>query len=322
VLGVTEPRKDAAAALRGGEPLLDEVRRIYLNEYASRWSAFIADIRLVPMSGGLTQLIQTARLLSSADSPLPPLMRGMSRETTLLATGGKNIIDKSTDKASGALREIRDSITGKIVQRPPDPGRIENIVDEQFRGLRAYVTVPEGGGKSPMDATIALLSEVQTMLNAADAAIKGGAAPPPSPVPVKVKTEAQGLPEPARSMVDTLGDSSARIAQMMVRQNLSGEVRSQVGEFCQQAIAGRYPIDRNAARDATPADFALMFGPGGKIDQLFQQRLAAYVDTTTRPWRFRPVEGARSEPTPAASASSSARRRSARPSSRPATCRR
>ncbi len=79
---------------------------------------------------------------------------------------------------------------------------------------------------------------------------------------------------------------------MMVRQNLSGEVRSQVGEFCQQAIAGRYPIDRNAARDATPADFALMFGPGGKIDQLFQQRLAAYVVTTTRPWRFRPVEGA------------------------------
>ena len=292
VLGVTEPKKDAATLIRGGEPLLDEVRRIYLNEYASRWSTFIADIRLVPMSGGLTQLIQTARLLSSADSPLPPLMRGMSRETTLLATSGKNIIDKGTDKATGALKEFRDSITGKIVQRPPDPGRIENIVDEQFRGLRAYVTPPEGGGKSPMDATIALLAEVQTMLNAADAAIKGGAAPPPSPVPVKVKTEAQGLPEPARSMVDTIGDSSARIAQMMVRQNLSGEVRSQVGEFCQQAIAGRYPIDRNAARDATPADFALLFGPGGKIDQLFQQRLATYVDTTTRPWRFRPIEGA------------------------------
>ena len=82
------------------------------------------------------------------------------------------------------------------------------------------------------------------------------------------------------------------VIEEMVRQNLNGEVRSQVGEFCQQAIAGRYPIDRNAARDATPADFALLFGPGGKIDQLFQQRLAAYVDTTTRPWRFRPVEGA------------------------------
>ena len=41
----------------------------------------------------------------------------------------------------------------------------------------------------------------------------------------------------------------------------------------------------------TPADFALLFAPGGKIDQLFQQKLAPYVDTTTRPWKLRPVEG-------------------------------
>ncbi|HSC62473.1 MAG TPA: type VI secretion system membrane subunit TssM [Caldimonas sp.] len=292
VLGVTEPKKDAVAAIRGGEPLLDEVRRIYLNEYASRWDAFIADIRLVPMSGGLTQLIQTARLISSADSPLPPLMRGMARETTLLSPDGKNVIDKTTDRATGVLKDVREAIAGKVAARPADGQRIESIVDDRFIGLRRYVMPPEGGGKAPIDDTIALVGEVQVMLNAADAAIKGGGAPQPSPVPIKVKTEAQRLPEPARSMLDTIGDSSAKISQMMVRQNLGNEVRSQVGEFCQQAIAGRYPVDRNAPRDATPADFALLFGPGGKIDQLFQQRLATYVDTTTRPWRFRPIEGA------------------------------
>jgi len=32
-------------------------------------------------------------------------------------------------------------------------------------------------------------------------------------------------------------------------------------------------------------------GTGGKIDQLFTTRLATYVDTSTRPWKFRPVEG-------------------------------
>jgi type VI secretion system protein ImpL len=107
----------------------------------------------------------------------------------------------------------------------------------------------------------------------------------------KVKTEAQRLPEPARSMMDTIGDSSSRISQLMVRQNLGGEVRSQVGEFCQQAVGGKYPIDRNATRDATPQDFATVFGPGGKMDALFQQKLAPFVDTTKRPWHFRPVEG-------------------------------
>jgi type VI secretion system protein ImpL len=94
-----------------------------------------------------------------------------------------------------------------------------------------------------------------------------------------------------RSMMDSLSQSSAQVSQLMVRQNLGQEVRSQVGEFCQQAVAGRYPLDRGSSRDATPADFALLFGPGGKIDQLFQQKLAAYVDTTARPWKFRAVEG-------------------------------
>lgn len=99
------------------------------------------------------------------------------------------------------------------------------------------------------------------------------------------------MPQPLRAMLDNLSQSSATVSQLMVRQNLGQEVRSQVGEFCQQAVAGRYPVDRTSSRDATPADFALLFGPGGKIDQLFQQKLAPYVDTSTRPWKFRPVEG-------------------------------
>ncbi|MDQ2926791.1 MAG: type VI secretion system membrane subunit TssM [Pseudomonadota bacterium] len=292
VLGVKEPPKDAATTIRGGEPLLDEVRRIYLNEYASRWDAFIADVRLVPTTS-LAQLIQTARLLSSADSPLPRLMTGMSHQTTLLSADSKNVIEKTADRATGVVKGVRDSIASRLTPQQTQAGPpIESIVDDRFAGLRRYVSAPEGGGKPPIDDTMALIAEVQVMLNAADEAIKGGGAPQPSPVPVKVKTEAQRLPEPARSMMDALGDSSARISQVMVRQNLSNEVRSQVGEFCQQAIAGRYPVDRNSARDATPADFAMLFGPGGKIDQLVQTRLAPYIDTTKRPWKFRPVEGA------------------------------
>ena len=99
------------------------------------------------------------------------------------------------------------------------------------------------------------------------------------------------MPQPLRAMLDNLSQTSGQLSQVMVRQNLGQEVKSQVGEFCQQAVAGRYPVDRNATRDATQADFALLFGPGGKIDQLFQQKLAPYVDTTTRPWKFRAVDG-------------------------------
>lgn len=290
VLGIAEPPQDPAASVIAGDRLLDDVRRLYLEEYAATWQAFIADVRLQPMSN-LSQSIQMARLLSATDSPLPPLMKAMSRETTLLASSGKNVIEKGTDSASDALKKGRKAISDLLAHKKREDGpQIEALVDDRFAGLRAFVSAPEGG-KSAMDETLALIGEVHVLLNAVDTAVKGGGAPPASPVANKVKAEAARLPEPVRSMMDTLSQNSAHVAQMLVRQNLAQEVRSQVGEFCRQAVAGRYPLDRGSPRDATPADFALLFGPGGKFDQLFQQKLAPYVDTSARPWRFRAVEG-------------------------------
>lgn len=290
VLGIAQAPKDAAAAVRADEPLVNDVRRIYLNEYAAIWEAFIADVRLLPQTN-LSQSIQMSRLLSAPDSPLPPLMRAISRETTLLASNGKNIVEKTTDRANDALRRSREAIADALTSRKADAGPpIESLVDDRFLGLRRMVEVPSGG-KPPLDDTLALIAEVNVLLNAVDNAVKGGAAPPPSPVPLKVKAEAARLPEPLRSMLDNLSQSSAHVAQVLVRQNLGNEVKSQVGEFCRQAVAGRYPLDRASPRDATPADFATLFAPGGKIDQLFQQKLANYVDTTTRPWQFRAVDG-------------------------------
>ena len=143
-----------------------------------------------------------------------------------------------------------------------------------------------------MDDTLALIAEVHVLLNAVELRVKGGSAPPPSPLPNKLKAEAQRMPRAGALDARQPRPPAARsVSQKMVRQNLGQEVKSQVGEFCQQAIAGRYPFDRGSRRDVTQADFALLFGPGGKLDQLFQQKLAPYVDTTTRPWKFRAVEG-------------------------------
>ena len=292
VLGVSEPPRVSANNPLGRDTLVDDVRRLYLNDYASTWETFIADIRIVPLTS-LSQSVQTSRLLSAPDSPLPPLMRALARETTLGTTADKSLIDKAGDRAAGVLKQSTDKLTSLIVPGKPvaDGPALESIVDDRFTGLRAMVTAPEGG-KAQIDDTVALIGEVNVLLNAVDTAIKGGAAAPPSPVPNKVKSEAARLPEPTRSMLNTLASSSANVSQIMMRQVLGQEVKSQVGEFCNQAISGRYPMDRRAARDATQADFALIFGPGGKIDRLMQDKLAPYVDTSARPsWKFRPVEG-------------------------------
>jgi len=288
VLGVTETGRSASAAALDNETLADRVRYIYLNEYATTWETFIADIRIVPLTG-LGQSIQTARVLSAPDSPFPVLMKALSRETTLGAEADKSAVDKAVDKAkaqAGGL--LKKFVPPKLL---PSGLPQESIVDDRFAKLRQFVTAPEGG-KPPIDDTVALIGEVYNHLQIVKTAMDSKVVPPPSPVPAKVKADAPRLPEPALSMVTALGNTSASVSQIMMRQNLSEDVRAQVGEFCNQAIARRYPVDRAATLDATPADFAQVFGPGGRFDRLVQDKLTPYIDTAARPnWRFKPVDG-------------------------------
>lgn len=288
VLGISDNDRNRVARVLTGDPLLDDVRRIYLTEYAQIWEAFIADIRIVPMTS-LSQSVQTSRILSATDSPLPKLMKAIAKQTTLLAPS-RGLPEAAENRAKEILKKAGNLLPGASQPRA-DGTRIESIVDDRFAGIRSIATTPEGGGKAPIDETVALIAEVNVQLNAADTAIKGGGTAPASPVGNKVKTEAARQPEPVRSLLDELSRSSSQVSQVLVRENLSKEVKSQVGEFCNQAIAGRYPIDRSSRRDVTQADFATLFGPGGKIDRLFQDKLSPFVDTSTRPWKFRPVEG-------------------------------
>ena len=292
VLGIEPAKAKGAQALLGSDELVNAVRRLYLTEYRDIWKAYIADLRLQPLTS-VAQTLEKTRFLAAGDSPLVPLLRAMSRETTLLASTGA--VGKATDKALGAAQQLQSKVFDALGSRPATTGapaaRIESIVDDEFTALRGMVTAPEGG-KAPIEGVVARLGELRELLTSVDSALKGGVAPPPSPLPNSLKEQAKSpdMPEPLRSLLATLGGTSSKVAQMQLRESLSREVRAQIGEFCAQAVSGRYPFDANAARDVTPADFTTLFGPGGKFDQL-QQKLAPYIDTSTRPWSFRAVDG-------------------------------
>lgn len=286
------PGQAAAQAAQAADGLLgtrvvDDVRRLYLNEYRDTWRAYIADVRLQPLTS-MAQAIEKTRFLSGPDTPLVPMLKRFSKETTLLAPQ-----PGAAGAASSLVDRGRQVVAGAIGAAAPllAPGeRLELIVDDEFRGLRNLVTAPEGG-KPPIDGLVERLKELQVHLIAVDQALKAKAPPPSSPLPNQIKAEGGNSPEPVRGLLDSLGSSAGRAASIALRGSLAAEVRSVVGEFCQQAITGRYPFDPTAAREVTPADFAALFGPSGKFEQM-QTKLAPYVDTSTRPWRFLPVDGA------------------------------
>ncbi|WP_341675246.1 type VI secretion system membrane subunit TssM [Niveibacterium sp. SC-1] len=270
--------------------ITNEVRRIYLGDYAKTWEQFLADVTLV-RSANLAQSIQVARVLSAPDSPLPKFLKAASRETTLARRAeDKDVVDKASDKISGATKEL-----GKILGVSGDstptaaaaPG-LESIVDDRFAAMRQLVT---GDGKSaPIDAVVQLLNDVYVFLTATETAVRDKVAPPAGDTSNRVKAESARMPEPLRSMLQELSAAGTSQALSATRENLAAGVSAQIGQFCQQAIDGRYPFVRSSARDVTREDFARLFAPGGLFDTFFQQNLAQYVDVSTKPWSFKKVQ--------------------------------
>lgn len=270
--------------------LIEDVRRLYLNDYAQTWEDFLADVKLL-RPRNLAQTVDIARLLSAVDNPLVPFLRAASRETTLIsAEADRSMADRAAERLAQETQRL-----GRILGSDDRPQQteaataIENIVDRRFDSLRRFVTSAAPGQPAPVDAVVALLGELHVLLTATETALKANATMPPSDVPTRVKAQSAGMPEPLRSIVQNLADISAQLAGGAIVANLNDAIEADIGSFCRRAVAGRYPLVRNASRDVTQDDFATLFAPGGKMDQFYQTHLAALVDTSTSPWSFRRI---------------------------------
>jgi type VI secretion system protein ImpL len=67
---------------------------------------------------------------------------------------------------------------------------------------------------------------------------------------------------------------------------LRQRISAQVGVPCIQLVAGRFPFDRRATRDASFEQFTRVFGPKGAFDEGFERLLARSVDTRSDPWQW------------------------------------
>jgi type VI secretion system protein ImpL len=290
-------------ALADADRVVAETRRLYLEDYARLWEAFVNDIRIIRPTS-LQQSIDMTRTLSSpADSPLLPLFRAIVREVTLAqrAAGEKTVVDKGADLMQDKRRELEKLFGRHGLQVPAAPAASleETIVDRRFDGLRRFVTSAAPGQPAPIDASVPLMNELYVWLVAAQAALNSKAQPPQTEVTNKIKGEAGRTPEPVGSMLTSLSAAATSLVLGTMRVETQAKLKGEVFEFCQKAIGGRYPFVRTSSIDVTQEDFSNLFAPGGRIDDFFQKNLAPIVDTSTKPWSYRPLGDARRGGTPA-----------------------
>ncbi len=268
----------------------EEVRRLYLQDYTKNWDAFINDIKLIN-ANSLQKSIELTRLLSATDSPLSILLKAIAKEVTLVNTdpAERNMVEKATNQVKNASKTLKQLLgrseekimTAELVSRP------EHMVDEKFKELRRLVQAPSPGQPAPIDALLSQVNELYLFLTATEEALNTNTTLPTSKVQSEMGANARRLNEPLRSMFTTLSSSSQNQTEGMTRGNLNQSLKIAITDFCQKAIAGRYPFTKKSNRDVTQDDFTQLFGFGGRFDEYFQKELAQYVDNTKQAWYFR-----------------------------------
>jgi type VI secretion system protein ImpL len=262
-----------------------DVRERYAQDYEKQWSALLSDVR-VGRSSGLAQTIEQAKILSAPDSPLKRLVVAAAKELSLATTedAAKQKAGKEAEEAVKSNRYGSLFTQGAKVAAP----RPEDAVDLRFAPLRNLVAQQGPAGPAPIDGVMQSMSEFYTQLRAAEESLsRGQVSTALSATGSKMRADADRYPEPVRTVLRDLAQTSTGQAAGAAQENIKRAV-SGSASFCAKAIDGKYPFAKSPG-DVLLDDFNKVFSPGGQLDSFFAGNLAQFVDTPTgREWRPRP----------------------------------
>jgi type VI secretion system protein ImpL len=277
--------------------LSQDILKLYYDDYIAKWDSFLRDVRLAPLTDLLTAT-ENLKDLSSADSSMKRLLDAIVHETELIRpeddSGGK----KPPAGASKLLSKLGK--IGKLAKKGakliPVVGSKSELdlsgapVAEHFKPIKAAVAEVDGQPPALNDA-VAALTALSNMLQTVSAspdpqdAIKrqGGLAE----LTGAVARQAAILPDPLDDWLAGIAGETSGLTSDAVTSELNAIWRADVLPFCQAALANRYPFDPDSTIDVNVVDFNRIFGPSGLIDNFTNNQLAAYVDTTAQPWKWR-----------------------------------
>jgi type VI secretion system protein ImpL len=148
-------------------------------------------------------------------------------------------------------------------------------------------------GHAPIDSLLAALTRTHDQLqsigsglgetSALDALTKSGQADGLQNLALLAKE----LPPPVGDMIGQFSVRTVAVASTEAHVDLARRYDEQVSQVCQKLVAGRYPLSHDSSSDVPLDDFTQVFGPTGVFETFFRQNLAALVDTSSTPWRWR-----------------------------------
>jgi type VI secretion system protein ImpL len=268
--------------LRNSGDLTYGMLNLYEQDYIRVWDGVVQDVKIRSSSSSLTELLG---ILSSPASPLKGYLAAVAANTDLRlpATPPANPL------ASAAAQ-----LANTLGAPPPGTDEPGTAVSKHFEPIRTLMTGPPGA--APIDSVLASLGQTQKQLEAMGGGLGGASAldslskSGQAQALQSLQRQAKLLPAPVSTLVAQIGTRSESLAVGEARDELARRYEEQVGKECRELIEGRYPFARSSNNDVPLADFGHVFGYGGVFDTFFRDNLAALVDVSRTPWRWR--EGA------------------------------
>ena len=277
-----------------------EVLDLYFSDYVTQYDALLADVDILPMES-LRHAVDVLSLLSNKASPMARLLEAVATETRLTAEdplpGAEQAaaVGGVAGKLATAALNPRARAFLEALERTAPAGRQGEkagaFVERRFSWLQDLVARPDGQ-PSQLDGMLDMLAELHQEMN--KLSVQGGIGNPQAEAGtamLRFQQAAAAIPGPLQRWASQIAQGSSGISADGTRAGINARWQSSVLGFCEQATANAYPINRKAKADLSMRDFATLFAPGGQIDSFFNENLAKFVDTRTRPWTSRAVNG-------------------------------
>lgn len=263
----------------------------YLRDYTHYWQRFLTDVHLAfsreapeDASSGLSVDLWLLRTLASSPSPLTHFAKEVARQTTLSEPGETfgDVLNVTPRSQTLSRMKKFDALMARQEKKLVRAG-----VDEHFSALHEFVRGGGAtGGVTPLNRMTALLNEQYTMLVIAKNAMADGDTPPVTDAGKKLLAEAQTWPDPFREMVEPLLASAFDNVEIQQVALNNDAISTGIGTVCRATLEGKYPF-ADDGQEVTLSAFSRFFAAGGLVDTYFAKNLAAKVDTSSSPWRYK-----------------------------------
>lgn len=283
--------------------LTRDVLDLYYNDYTARYEGILSDVDIIPMES-LRHAVEVTNILAGPTSPIVNLLNAISDETKLtedrVALGTQALGEGAGAVASLEFNSMlsvqaqtffnaisnADTAAGET---PKPPG---SYVEERFSWLHDLVKRPDGQ-TSQLDDLIRILDEVyREMSKLSFSGVANASTDPENSAIFQLTQATERLPGPMQRWTTQITSGSSGIAADGNRSAMNAKWQSAVLPFCEQVLNDRYPLNRRAQNEVGIQDFTRMFSPGGLLDAFFNENLAKFVDTSTRPWVWKRVNDA------------------------------